>query len=704
MRKWLIVVLALLVMLAVGVQAQDDTVIQIPAALETEDSPGGGATAPAIWIHPTDPALSLIIGTDENDGLGVYDLSGALVQFIEEGPMKNVDLRYRFLLGGEAITLLAAGLEDKPTIILYTINAETRQVEELSRLDIGVPHNGLCMYRSALTDTFYLFVVSEAGDVEQHALVDDGNGQITSTVARAFSVGGETEGCVADDELGRLYLGEEAVGLWRYGAEPERGTNRQLVDLVEQGNITEELEGLTLYTAANGAGYLIAANEKNHSFLVYERGGENAFIGEFALGDGPTGVDRVGEPNGMDVVNVRLGDAFPQGLFVTSDDLNSEQGRRGENNFKIASWGEIASALNLMVDTVYDLIGADPAEMAAVGAVTASMETVPVPSGVDAADDPAIWIHPTDTAQSLIIGSDKTSGLVVYNLDGSIQQRLDIGRLNNVDLRYNFPLGGERVALVTATNRTLNSFAVFRINAETRMLEDVAARDFISDVQEVYGICMYISPVTGEYYVIPNSTDGQVEQYRVFDNGEGRVEAELVRTLRLDSQPEGCVVDDVNQIMYIGEETRGIWKFEAEPDGSSEPMALIAETDGNPLTADVEGLTLYLTADGGGYLIASSQGSSEYIVYERGGENAYVGTFFVVESDTVDGVSGTDGIDVTNFPLGETFPNGVFIAQDDLNINPPDNQNFKAVDWVQIAEALGLTVDTSYDPRTLGAE
>jgi myo-inositol-hexaphosphate 3-phosphohydrolase len=37
----------------------------------------------------------------------------------------------------------------------------------------------------------------------------------------------------------------------------------------------------------------------------------------------------------------------------------------------------------------------------------AVIETEAVPSRGDAADDPAIWIHPDNPAQSLVLGTDK---------------------------------------------------------------------------------------------------------------------------------------------------------------------------------------------------------------------------------------------------------------------------------------------------------
>ena len=74
--------------------------------------------------------------------------------------------------------------------------------------------------------------------------------------------------------------------------------------------------------------------------------------------------------------------------------------------------------------------------------VSATVETQPVPSDGDAADDPAIWVHPSDPSLSTVIGTDKEGGLAVYDLDGNQIQYLSGIRPNNVDLRYDFPLGG----------------------------------------------------------------------------------------------------------------------------------------------------------------------------------------------------------------------------------------------------------------------
>ena len=60
-------------------------------------------------------------------------------------------------------------------------------------------------------------------------------------------------------------------------------------------------------------------------------------------------------------------------------------------------------------------------------------------------DDPAIWLHPTNPARSLVIGTNKVAApegaLVVYGLDGRIRQTISgIDRPNNVDVEYRHSL------------------------------------------------------------------------------------------------------------------------------------------------------------------------------------------------------------------------------------------------------------------------
>jgi 3-phytase len=309
--------------------------------------------------------------------------------------------------------------------------------------------------------------------------------------------------------------------------------------------------------------------------------------------------------------------------------------------------------------------------------VSATVQTDPVRNSGDAADDPTIWVNPTDPSLSTVIGTDKKGGLAVYGLDGQEIQYLPVGRMNNVDIRADFNLGGEPTALVTAGNRTNNTLAIFRVNPSTRKLEDVSARQITTG--SVYGSCMYQSNVSGRSYYFVNSKTGAVEQWELFETSQGKVDAKRVRTFSVGSQTEGCVADDELGHLYIGEEAVGIWKYSAEPTGTSARTQVDTTGPGGNLAADVEGLTIARTGPGTGYLMASSQGDSTFVMYDRAGDNRFVKRFEIVSADPIDKVTGTDGIDVTTANLGPRFPHGVFVTQDDKNTKPTANQNYKLV-------------------------
>jgi len=315
-------------------------------------------------------------------------------------------------------------------------------------------------------------------------------------------------------------------------------------------------------------------------------------------------------------------------------------------------------------------------------AVAATVETDPVSTGGDSADDTTLWINPSDPSQSLIIGTNKQRGLAVYDLAGKQLQFLPDGNMNNVDHRDGFQLGGEKVSLVTSSNRSNNSIAVYRVNPATRRLENVAARRIAA--ASVYGACMYHNPKTDKFYCIITSKQGFAEQFELFDDGKGRVDARSVRRFKVGTQIEGCVADDELGHLYIGEEEVGIWKYRAEPDATLDRVKVDGVAAAGHLVADVEGLTIAYEKEGKGYLIASSQGDNSYVIYRREGDNAFVKKFRIAAGNGIDEVTNTDGVYVTTANLGSAFPRGVFIAQD--GVNDKANQNYKLVPWQLIVD------------------
>ena len=308
--------------------------------------------------------------------------------------------------------------------------------------------------------------------------------------------------------------------------------------------------------------------------------------------------------------------------------------------------------------------------------VTARAET---DSSVGDPDDPAIWIDPVDPARSRILGTDKSHGLFVYDLAGRLLQDLPDGKMNSVDLRP-FDRGDATVTLVTTGNRTNNTIALYTLDPATGMLSRAEPVAGLPTGVTVYGHCMGRAP-DGTVHVFFDDKDGTVIQWRLGVSG-GVVTATEVRRLKLGSQPENCVVDDELGRLYVGEEDVGIWRFDAF--GSSTEGALIAMADGAHMVADVEGLAIYRQGEGGGYLLASSQGDNAYAVFERGGDNAFVSRFRIV-AGALDAASESDGIEVTSASL-PGYGAGLFIAHD--TANEDFTGNFKLVSWDDVASRL----------------
>ncbi len=324
--------------------------------------------------------------------------------------------------------------------------------------------------------------------------------------------------------------------------------------------------------------------------------------------------------------------------------------------------------------------------------VTASVETEATPRGKndDSADDPAIWIHKTQPEKSFIIGTDKKGGLATYNLTGKQLNYYATGDMNNCDLRYSFPLNGDTIDILAASNRTMQSVSLFRIgkNGTLDSIHSCIIKSAMTD--EVYGLCMHQSKKTGLFYVFVNGKSGEVEQYELLA-ADNKIDAKLVRSLKLSTQTEGMIADDETGTVYIGEEVAGIWKFEAEPDGSTQGKLIPKSSVENlNIKYDIEGLAIYPTDSVNGYLVASSQGNFSYAIFERQDENKYLGSFRITNG-AYDGVEETDGLDITTGAL-PGFPEGMLVVQDGFNYDgkKKQSQNFKYISWAEIVKVLNL--------------
>lgn len=667
------------------VAAEPTTVPPAPAVNATAATTAaslGQVNKAVLVVDPADPSAGRIVGSAGLGGLEVHDLAGRRLGATPAGEAASLDVRHGFDLAGRAVTLIVSTDVTDNSLRYFSMAGSTLTEVGARSVPLGFAVEGVCFMRNASDGGLYVIAVGDGGEFDQQLVFVDHRGRVDSRQSRRLGLPSPAEHCVADDATGQVYVSEQAVGIWRFNGDPETDATPVLIDAPRLGRITGEVGGVALYDGGAGARYLIASDASGGQLFAYDRDADDRWVGSARIA-GPDGAG-VGELGGLFATSTALGNGLASGALLAAD----EDAGSGAD-YKLVSIAALAGPLNLRPGTPQGRGDATPSP---VPTVTATHETVPVISHGDAADDPAIWANPADPAASLVVATDKKSGLYLYDMQGRVLQHLPDGKMNNVDLRTGFMLGGEPIVLVAASDRTRKAIALYRLDTANRRLVDVADGLQPTEQGDPYGLCLYRSPRSGKTYVFINDSNGEKRQWELTDAGNGRVRAERVRDFAFGSQVEGCVADDETGVLYVNEEDVGLWRMSAEPDGG-EAMAAVDRVDANPaIRDDMEGVGLYDLGGGRGYLVASSQGNNTYAVYRREGDQAYLGSFAVVADARfgIDGISETDGLEITSANLGPGFEHGAMIAQDGRNVLPGELQNYKYVPWTSIARALGL--------------
>ena len=339
-----------------------------------------------------------------------------------------------------------------------------------------------------------------------------------------------------------------------------------------------------------------------------------------------------------------------------------------------------------------------PAEVEAAAITTVSVpaaaETIVTDNPTVDADDPVLWRDPADPARALWIGTDKSKGLYVHDLQGKMLQFFAEGPMNNVDQR-SFTVGGKPMVLVAAADRGKYGVRTWLLDPATLKLSSWGHMPTEAAFGEPYGFCM--GQYSGQTFLIANNKSGAVQAYAVTVGQDGKPQMSLNASWKLGSQTEGCVVNDETGDLYVGEEDVGIWRMSLR--SPTVAPVKIASVDGQKLVADVEGLTIM--RDGGRqFLIASSQGDSAYAVWELKDGYQWIGRFRVA-GGAIDPATETDGLDAWSGPIAG-YPEGAIAMHDTCDGDGPNDpdaatctgdlkqQNYKLVDWREVKKALGI--------------
>ncbi|MFB7355387.1 phytase [Streptomyces gardneri] len=399
--------------------------VETPAVYDDEAGGNANADDPAVWVDPTRPDRSIVIGTLKEAGLDVYGLDGRRLQHVAApqapgedaapGRFNNVDIVYGFDLAGRKTDLALVSDRGRDRVRAYAIDpvavakgrpplrdvtaADVAPVfaADESEVDEQRTTYGLAAYSD--DDDAYV-VVSRREETSLRLLeLEDRGGRVgyrtedTLDLPASFTLPDgaswrpcadpgerpQVEGMAVDQEEHVLYAAQEAVGLWRVELDDAEFEKPVLLDRVREygtpwtydsaeeecvldtandpgfggRHLSADAEGVTVYHAGDGAGYVLASSQGDNTFAAYDRKGDNTYLGSFAIGDGAA-TDGVQHSDGSTVVNVPLGRSFPRGLLVTHDgEAAPADGDRESTNFKFTPWESVARAFPrpLRVDT-----------------------------------------------------------------------------------------------------------------------------------------------------------------------------------------------------------------------------------------------------------------------------------------------------------------------------------------------------------------
>lgn len=615
-------------------------------------------TAPA---HKGSQAQALLFTKDNNavipavDWLWVSEKTGLMLQSMPSADKTSLPAA-KTLVKGEfellafsdpyALTLDRRADRIRPIMIKQIEGKVATNILPLLQM-ASFEINWVCIQPRAQDGNIYAWFGGEDGYSEQWLLGDAGHFMPKKLRSQAIPV--NSTSCAIDGD--KLLVSEPEAGVWQFDASPFADNSTKLVLAALNNDIAgmQVIDGKLLLSDKKGTLTL-----DQQPIANYNLGKVQGFSGYL----NGTGTNRA-------IQFAFYDDKTDQYLFsqaVLPIDRNQSNNVPSDNIIEIPAW----------------------------------VESAPSDRPGDTMDDPAIWVHPTEPEKSLVLGTNKRWGLLSFNMRGEQVQALPSGRINNVDLRQKVMLGGKKRDIAVATLRDNDSLAFYEIDAQGKLSE---YSNQATNMVDIYGMCLYQDADT--LYVFANEKSGRIAQYRVDWQTNGP-SIKLVRDIHTPSQVEGCVVDEAQHALFIGEEDKGIWRFNAKANGGTQGE-LIIKAEGD-LVPDVEGISLYQGATLLGkkqdLLVVSSQGDNSYLLYQAQPPYAQLGKFRIGvnlngtengRETSIDASSETDGLAVTHLSVGTgAWQQGMLVVQDGHNHLPDNNQSFKWLPWHSIVEKLSL--------------
>ncbi len=311
---------------------------------------------PAIWVHPTQPERSLILGTNKAKAP-----AGAVVVFGLDGKIKqtvaglhrpnNVDVEYGLRTDGGAIDIAVVTERLRKRLRVFRVNENGiagitgRTTLFEGRAGDAAAPMGVALYKRPKDGVIFAIVTPKSGGrvnyLGQYRLDAEADGKVNATPVREFgrfSGVGEIEAVAVDDALGYIYYADEGDGIHKYHADPDHPDAANELAHFGKTGFQADREGIAIYAREDGMGFVVCTDQiaGNSQYRFFRREGEpgRPHHHEALLGVVSGGADST---DGLEISSRYLGPRFPAGLMAA---MNSSG-----KNFLIFRWEDVQSGL-----------------------------------------------------------------------------------------------------------------------------------------------------------------------------------------------------------------------------------------------------------------------------------------------------------------------------------------------------------------------
>ena len=359
----------------------------LPASHETTPIPAGYEESDdaAVWVNQRNPGKSLVLGVSKTKpkdggkaGLGIYNLQGKEIQYIQMERLNNVDIRHNIF----GMDLAAASNRDKLAISLFSVNAKGANLVANLKLKSKEEPYGFCLQqdgkklygwlpmKSGLLHQVQIIKTSRGFKGKEVRVIDTKNWlnrkqdthltniliddifyekdlprvELMEELKEEISERFQLEGCVSDDDNQMLYVGMENLGVFKLNLKKKKAKAKLILKVAKSKELPDadsfpagtprvvnDIEGMSLYRTGSKAGALIVSVQGINEYAVIDRK-DDSYKGNFKVSFGN---DEVTETDGLFVLSNYLGKDFPFGMMVLHDHHNTDsRGKLLNANYK----------------------------------------------------------------------------------------------------------------------------------------------------------------------------------------------------------------------------------------------------------------------------------------------------------------------------------------------------------------------------------